>query len=127
MGVYQPEKIFAAARKMLPELGEETRAQVEALLGRAGQEEKVDLKILALLTQDETRQRFSELLDREAEHTTSDWHTLGYQGLPGTLPPSPGLVYVCPVKGCPERFEISEEGEKPPRCPTHDKELVPKE
>jgi len=127
MSVYKPEKIFAAARNMLPELGEEARAQVEALLGRAGQEEKVDLKILALLTQGETRQRFSELLDQEAEHTTSDWHTLGYQGLPGSLPATPGQVYVCPAEGCTERYEISEEGEKPPRCPKHGNELVPKE
>ena len=123
MPEYPPERIYAAARALLPDLDEPTRRRVEALLAQAEGGAATDLDILTLLTAHEaTRERLRALLKGEAIRGET---LLGYEGLPGGLASTPGQVFVCPEPGCGYRYVIGEAGETPPPCPRHGKPLIP--
>lgn len=121
MPKYTPEQIYTAARALLPELDEATRRQAESLLAQAESGQETDLDLLDLLTREEsTRQRLRALLQVSKEERL----LRGYTPLPGIPDVTPGQVYLCPVEGCDYRYVITEAGERPPRCPKHQVELV---
>lgn len=133
---YPPEKIYAAAGALLPELEQPLRGQVQALLQQAAAGTPTDLDLLDLLTRDDaTRQRLNALLEGEERTAVLGPGGVappsgggGYYPSPlSELPSTSGLVFVCPEKGCPTRYVIGEAGETPPRCEMHQKDLVPQE
>lgn len=115
---YTKSEIYAAARRMLPDLEPPLRGEIEALLARAEQGEETHLTILERLAADEARRsRLRELL-REQELRL-------YEPSPG-LPGVPVSVqYVCPVEGCEFAWRLQQKGEKLPRCPYHNADLRP--
>lgn len=125
MAQYPPEKIYAAARTLLPVLDPALRRQVEDLLAQAERGAETWDQLLALLTQDDAiQQSLRDLLKREPYDDGE--RMLGeYSGMGGeVVSTEAGEVYVCPVEGCTETHVIGEAGEKPPKCPIHGVTLV---
>lgn len=115
---YSRSEIYAAARRMLPDLEPPLRREVEVLLAQAEQGEETYLEILERLAADETlRSRLRELL-REQELRL-------YEPAPGLPEVLASVQYVCPVEGCEFTWWPQQKGEKLPRCPYHNADLRP--
>lgn len=114
---YSRSEIYAAARRMLPDLEPPLRGEIEALLARAEQGEETHLEILERLAADEARRsRLRELLRSQELRLYEP-----ISGLPG-VPAS--VQYVCPVEGCDFAWWPQQKGEKLPRCPFHNADLI---
>ena len=124
MSQYPPEKIYAAARTLLPTLEPDLRRQVEDLLAQAERGADTHLQLLDLLTQDDaTRLPLRDLLHDEVEEE-SLMVDVEYSSPGGEMTSAePGEVYVCPQ--CDFRYIIAEAGEQPPKCPKHKVALIP--
>ena len=123
MPQYPPEKIYAAARTLLPTLEPDLRRQVEDLLAQAERGADTHLQLLDLLTQDDaTRLPLRDLL--KSDEYDEERMLGGFRGLAGEVGSTEaGEVYVCPK--CDFRYIIAEAGEQPPKCPKHKVALIP--
>ena len=124
MSQYPPEKIYAAARTLLPILEPALRRQVEDLLAQAERGAETWDQLLALLPQDDAiQQSLRDLLKREAyddgERMLGEFNGLGGE----VVSTRAGDVYICPE--CDFRYVIGEAGEQPPQCPKHKVALIP--
>ena len=112
---------YRAARELLPEMDEEMREKVEALLEQAEQGVKIDNLIVDIITDDDKlRRRLREMMGKDFERTLG-----GYQPIGGNPNPPPAQEYVCPEPDHEFSKWISRIGEDPGYCPKHtDKRLI---
>ena len=122
MSQYPPEKIYAAARTLLPILKPDVRRQVEDLLTQAERGADTHLHLLDLLTRDEaTRRQLRDLLKSE----DVAYHLGEYSGLSGEqYVTKAGDKFACPH--CDYRYPIGEDGEQPVPCKQHPKARLEK-
>lgn len=126
MPKYTPDKIYTAARTLLPMLDKPSRKQVETLLEQAEKGQDTHLPLLDLLTRQESNRIALRALLAE-EGKSENVLAGGYSGLGGEISSAPGQVFVCPIEGCDHRYVSAEAGETPPACPQHKFPLIPAE
>ena len=123
MAIHNPEDIYRAAQKLLPEMDETMRKSIEELLQRSRKGEKTDNLIVDVITESaRLRKKFREELDLE-ESTLS----IGaqYSPLSGS-PQSPfAMKFICPVNQHNYVHYIQNAGEDPGNCPEHKVPLIP--
>jgi rubrerythrin len=125
MPQHPPEKIYAAARVLLPDLDPARQSEVKALLEQAERGTQTHLQLLDLLTRDDaTRQQMRLLLKAEnvsRELLLDEFGPLGGE----TVSTWPGDVFRCPQ--CGYRCVIGEADEQPLPCPKHPDVTLEKE
>ncbi len=125
MSQYPPEKIYAAARTLLPILEPALRRRVEDLLAQAERGAETWEQLLDALTRDDAiQQSLRDLL--KGEPYDDGERLLGeYSGLGGErYVTKAGDVFVC--SECGYRYPIGEDGEQPVPCERHPKSRLEK-
>lgn len=115
----QTDEFYSAARDLLPEMDDEMRHEIEALLKQAEEGRKTDNLIIEIITENcKLRHMLREKLGKELEHFVR------YLPLGGNPKPIPAQKYVCPVEGHDYSKRISKAGEDAGNCPEHKVPLI---
>jgi hypothetical protein len=116
-----PHEIYYAARRAADAfLPSEAQNDIQIILKRGYQGEKVDNDVLRIVSRDEgAREWMAQALYLEV-------NTRGYVALPGELTPIPARsLWRCPEEGCGFAWRVLRKGRPVPPCPIHDVPLVP--
>jgi hypothetical protein len=115
-----PIDYYNAARKLLPEMDEAMRQVVEELLKRAEAGEKVDNRLVEIVTENKVlRKKYRDALE------LGDENTMGYSPLAGGVNSPNARKFICPVPGHNYINRIQKVGEDPGMCPMHNLALIP--
>ena len=120
MSMDQPNDIYRAANRLLAEMDERMRKQVEVLLHEAKSGKKTDSSIVEIITQDDRMRK------RLREELNLDESWLRSYSPPAGNPDSPSTKkFVCPIQGHSYVRRIQNVGEDPGQCPEHQVPLIP--
>jgi hypothetical protein len=117
-----PDDYYRAARSLLPEMDEDMRAAVEGLLKKAEGGEKVDNRLVEVITENKNlRSKFREALNSGGDKTMG----MDFSQLAGNVTPPSAQKFICPVPGHNHINRIQKAGEDPGDCPVHKVALIP--